>query len=326
MALKSTDPYTRSTGTVASKITTYDANGLATNGTQSGYTYSFGNGADTYDFTANTGKITADWQQISGGNGSDYIKGSTFSDIIWGDSVTNSQTSDNGADTLLGGDGNDQIHGGNGADVLEGDKGADVLWGDRGGDTFKYVLVTDSSAKSTGGWSNVTGDVISDFNASEGDRLDLAGLNLQLTGAASGTLLTWGSGPAAYHVWASGGIVYADTTGDNVADVAIKVIGAVDGGSFIGVNHDPVGKDDTGAGNEDTVITGNLRTNDSDSDGDQLFYTLSGSVAGLAVNADGTYSFNAGNAAYQHLAQGATQVVTATINVSDHHGGVATEP
>ena len=84
MALKSTDPYTRSTGTVASKITTYDANGLATNGTQSGYTYSFGNGADTYDFTANTGKITADWQTVS-------IAWADFGKPTWGDTATLSQ-------------------------------------------------------------------------------------------------------------------------------------------------------------------------------------------------------------------------------------------
>ena len=335
MALKSTDPYTKSTGTVASKITTYDANGLAANGTQSGYTYSFGNGADTYDFTANTGKITADWQNISGGNGSDYIKGSTFSDIIWGDSVTNSQTSDNGADTLFGGDGNDQIHGGNGADVLEGDKGADVLWGDRGGDTFKYVAVSDSSAKSTGGWSNVTGDVISDFNATEGDRIDLGAL--ALTGAG-GNMLTWsGNGVgSAHHVWTDGTYLYADTNGDSTADLAIKVSG-ITATSFIGVNHDPVVVAAlTASTTEDAAaITRDLLAGASDSDvGDtanlsvtHVTYTTTinnvaaTTPAGVSVSGS-TLTVDTQNNAFDSLAQGETMKIVVSYDIEDGHGGV----
>ncbi|MFC3175189.1 VCBS domain-containing protein, partial [Novosphingobium bradum] len=324
--MATTLPYTKTTGqsgsvTLASGVVQpYSGKAL----------YSFGNGADSYDFTARGG-ISSDWNLISGGNGSDTIKGSTFSDIIWGDGLGSFSSSDNdsgrfssdnGSDYLSGGDGNDQIHGGNGADVLQGDRGADVLWGDRGGDTFKYVLVSDSSATVLGAWSSATGDVISDFNASEGDRVDLSAIALS---GAGGNMLTWGSGAGAHRVWTSGGFLYADTNGDNVADLAIKV-GGITANSFIGVNHDPVGVNDTRTGNEDAVLTGNLRTNDSDSDGDTLSYAVVGTApAGLTLNTNGTYSFNAGHADYQHLALGAVQVITTTVKVTDGHGGEATE-
>ena len=72
---------------------------------------------------------------------------------------------------------------------------------------------------------------------------------------------------------------------------------------------------------EDSTITGTVATNDSDvDDGAILTYSLDAPVAGLTLNADGSYSFDAGNAAYQHLAQGATQDVVANYTVTDEHG------
>ena len=59
-------------------------------------------------------------------------------------------------------------------------------------------------------------------------------------------------------------------------------------------------------------MIGTVAANDSDvDDGAVLSYAQSAPVAGLTINADGSYSFDAGNAAYQHLADGATQVVVA---------------
>ena len=49
-------------------------------------------------------------------------------------------------------------------------------------------------------------------------------------------------------------------------------------------------------------------------------------MAGLTLNTDGSYSFNAGDAAYQHLAQGATSDVVANYTVSDEHGGYQYQP
>src|SRR5205085_1727819 len=74
-------------------------------------------------------------------------------------------------------------------------------------------------------------------------------------------------------------------------------------------------------GNEDTTITGTVATNDSDvDDGAVLTYSLNAPVAALTLNTNGSYSFDAGNAAYQHLAQGATTNVVANYTVSDEHG------
>ena len=94
-----------------------------------------------------------------------------------------------------------------------------------------------------------------------------------------------------------------------------------------GTNDAPTVVSDTAAVNEDATVTGNLRTNDTDPDtNDTLTYTVVGTApAGLTVNANGTYTFNAANAAYQSLAAGQTQVVTATISVTDGRSPAVTE-
>ncbi|MES2339627.1 MAG: VCBS domain-containing protein [Pseudomonadota bacterium] len=278
-----------------------------------------GNGVDIIDaatmFTA--GGTT---YKISGGNGADIVNGSNFAEIIWGDDE--SDTSANGADTLNGGGGNDQIHGGNGADRIAGDLGADLLWGDRGGDTFVYKLESDSSA-SGGAWSATTGDTIKDF-ASGDDKLDLSALNAFLTGSGPAKLLWNGSTGTTHGVWASGGIVYADLNGDATADVAIKVEGAVGAMDFVGVNHSPTGVNESLAANEDSSYIGTV-ANETDPDGDVLTYTLNGPApAGFALAANGGYTFNAGVAAYQTLAAGATATLIIPYTVSDGLGATGT--
>ncbi|MBK8458536.1 MAG: hypothetical protein IPL47_16615 [Phyllobacteriaceae bacterium] len=78
------------------------------------------------------------------------------------------------------------------------------------------------------------------------------------------------------------------------------------------------------AGNEDATITGPVANDNDVDDGALLSYSLNAPVAGLTLNGDGSYSFDASNAAYQHLAQGATQVVTANYTVTDEHGATST--
>src|SRR5204863_76319 len=71
--------------------------------------------------------------------------------------------------------------------------------------------------------------------------------------------------------------------------------------------------------------TGTVATNDGDvDDGAVLSYSLNAPVAGLAISTDGSYSFDASNAAYQHLAQGATTDVVANYTVTDEHGAHST--
>src|SRR5207248_3080691 len=77
-----------------------------------------------------------------------------------------------------------------------------------------------------------------------------------------------------------------------------------------------------GSATEDAaVLTGSVATNDSDvDDGATLSYALDAAVAGLTLNPNGSYSFDPSNAAYQHLAQGATSNVVAHYTVNDEHG------
>jgi VCBS repeat-containing protein len=86
------------------------------------------------------------------------------------------------------------------------------------------------------------------------------------------------------------------------------------------VNDAPIAVADTNSGMEDSVIIGTVAGNDSDADaGSSLTYALASPVAGLTLNADGSYSFDAANAAYQHLADGATLDVVASYIVTDEH-------
>lgn len=104
----------------------------------------------------------------------------------------------------------------------------------------------------------------------------------------------------------------------SVTTATIKVMGDNDG---------PVATADTNGGSEDSLIVGSVATNDFDPDNGEtagLSYHLNTPADGLSFNSNGTYSFDAAHASYQHLAEGATQVVTTTYTVIDVHGASAT--
>ena len=93
-----------------------------------------------------------------------------------------------------------------------------------------------------------------------------------------------------------------------------------------GVNDAPVAHADTNSGAEDATITGSVATNDTDvDDGATRTFALNAAApAGLTFNADGSYSFNAANAAYQSLHEGETKTVVAAYTVTDNHGATST--
>jgi len=92
-----------------------------------------------------------------------------------------------------------------------------------------------------------------------------------------------------------------------------------------GTNDAPVATADTATATEDAAaVTGTVASNDRDAEGDTLTYALNAPVAGLTLNANGSYSFDPSNAAYQDLAAGQTRSVIATYTVSDGNGGTAT--
>lgn len=79
-----------------------------------------------------------------------------------------------------------------------------------------------------------------------------------------------------------------------------------------------------GATEGGAVVHGQLGATDPDT-GDTLTYSTTATIAGFSLNADGSYSFDPGNAAYDHLAAGQPQVLHIPVTVSDGHGGTATQ-
>ncbi|MFP1683150.1 Ig-like domain-containing protein [Alloalcanivorax sp. C16-1] len=101
-------------------------------------------------------------------------------------------------------------------------------------------------------------------------------------------------------------------------------------------NPAPIADNDTGATNEDTTTTGNVLTNDSDPDGDDLVVSQVGGDAGnvgeatdgshggrFTINQDGSYSFDP-NGDFDDLAVGETRTTSIEYQVSDGEGGFDT--
>ena len=147
----------------------------------------------------------------------------------------------------------------------------------------------------------------------------VAGLTLNANGSYS-----FDAGNAAYQHLAQGAttdVVANYTVTDEQGATSTSTLTI----TLTGTNDAPVAVADSNSGNEDTTITGSVATNDSDvDDGAILTYSLNAPVAGLTLNANGSYSFDAGNAAYQHLAQGATTNVVANYTVTDEQGATST--
>ncbi|UST85230.1 LapA family giant adhesin [Pseudomonas siliginis] len=137
-----------------------------------------------------------------------------------------------GNDTLLGGAGNDILFGSGGTDLLDGGKGNDILLGGTGNDTLIGGQGNDILIGGSGGdtfvWkSGDTGsDVIKDFKASEGDRIDLRDLLQGETGSTIDNFLkiTTVDGTSSLQVSSAGKF----NSGDPAAatpDVTIKLEG-----------------------------------------------------------------------------------------------------
>ncbi|MGI8453442.1 Ig-like domain-containing protein [Pectobacterium carotovorum] len=98
---------------------------------------------------------SSEFDLSSSKGGNDILNGGDGDDILFGQG---------GNDTLYGGAGNDLLYGGSGDDILIGGAGGDTLIGGAGADTFKWQA------------GDIGNDVIKDFNAKEGDRIDLSDL------------------------------------------------------------------------------------------------------------------------------------------------------
>lgn len=100
------------------------------------------------------------------GTGQDVIYGRAGNDDLYGEGGNDTLHGEDGNDLLVGGDGNDTINGGNGNDALYGGAGTDTMSGGAGADSFIFEAAS--------AYSNI--DTISDFNTSQGDKLNLGNL------------------------------------------------------------------------------------------------------------------------------------------------------
>lgn len=109
------------------------------------------------------------------------IAGSDADDSVVGTSA--------GAETLMGYEGRDTLSGLAGDDRLVGGLGGDTLTGGSGADDFVFSLVSDSIRTSSGTAHLAGRDLITDFNAAEGDLIDLSTLGYSgLGNGFNGTL------------------------------------------------------------------------------------------------------------------------------------------
>ncbi|MEE1883676.1 immunoglobulin-like domain-containing protein, partial [Pseudomonas soli] len=150
---------------------------------------------------------------LLGGNGNDIIFGQGGNDYIDGGKGNDILLGGTGNDTLLGGEGNDMLFGGAGNDILIGGKGDDIMTGGSGADTFVWKA------------GDLGNDVIKDFKASEGDRLDLRDL---LQGEKASTIdnflkITTVGGESTLQVSTEGKLNAAGGLAN--ADVSIKLEG-----------------------------------------------------------------------------------------------------
>ncbi|NNA62673.1 LapA family giant adhesin [Pseudomonas koreensis] len=137
-----------------------------------------------------------------------------------------------GNDTLLGGAGNDILFGSGGNDLLDGGKGNDILLGGTGNDTLiggqgNDILIGGSGADTFVWKAGDTGnDVIKDFNANEGDRIDLRDLLQGETGSTIDNFLkiTTVDGVSSLQVSSAGKFNSADAAAAT-PDVTIKLEG-----------------------------------------------------------------------------------------------------
>jgi len=119
---------------------------------------------------------------VYGDLGDDIAHGGMDGDLVQGNAGADAVFGDLGNDTVHGGQGDDMVSGGGGDDFVSGDLGNDTMSGGDGADTFQF-------------FSGAGRDLVTDFDATEGDRLFVsggAGYTVAQVGADTVVALTGG--------------------------------------------------------------------------------------------------------------------------------------
>lgn len=209
---------TITTGRFGDKIQSGDNNDLVQSGA----------GDDWVDLGAHDDSCLA-------GAGNDVVYGRDGNDLIYGQDGDDVLSGGNQLDRLLGGAGNDRLDGGAGNDLLSGDAGDDVLIGGAGRDTMTGGTGADSflfGGRDFLTTKRIDADSITDFNAAQGDLIDLSAIDAVRTTAPDDAFTYIGTagfsgtaGELQFSVSGRYGYLAGDTDGDKVADFWIKLVG-----------------------------------------------------------------------------------------------------
>ena len=256
--------------------------------------------------------------KIFGKNGNDKIDGGSGNDSIDGGTGNDNLKGGSGNDTLKGGAGNDTLAGGAGTDTavyvgastsytvtktasgftVTGSEGTDILLSDieavRFSDrTFTAADITPPVADDEA--VNATEDTVLDnINVLTGDTSTIAALTaaniFSFTQAANGTVTKNVNGTFKYTPNKN----FSGT--DNFTYTIKDAIGQTDTATVtitIDSVTDLTASDDTASGDEDTVINGNVSTNDSTTSGGTLTYAVATgpTKGGVVLNANGTFAY-----------------------------------
>ena len=175
----------------------------------------------------NEGSNTFDFRGLTSVEGTLVVKGAGGADSLYGSGF---------GDSLGGGDGDDLVSGENGADLLAGNAGRDTMTGGADADSFFYSATSDSAKK------KALRDTITDFKAGI-DKVDLTFVDADQVKDGDQAFKFIRKEGAAFKSKPGGlifdqidkagkakdmTVIYADTNGDQKADMAIQLKGLVD--------------------------------------------------------------------------------------------------
>ncbi len=141
-------------------------------------------------FTQSVDWAGRDW--IEGNAGNNTLMGLSGNDTIFGHGGDDVLYGNQNDDRLYGGLGNDTLHGGRDNDFLSGDEGDDQLWGDYGDDVLEGGDGADMFCFDI----HSGNDIIMDFNAAQGDRLNFQGQEYAIHDMAGTAVITLSGGGA----------------------------------------------------------------------------------------------------------------------------------
>ena len=179
---------------------------------------------------------------LGGGDAPDLLMGDDGDDSLWGDGGADVLHGGLASDQLRGGDGSDALHGEQGADLLLGEGGIDELNGGEGNDTLvggaDYDVLNGGAGADLFVFNDVSdsapgaSDSINDFNAAEGDFIDLRNIDantgvagdqgFNFVGAFSGQA---GQAVLSYDPSNNVSTLHLDVNGDGVADFTMYIAG-----------------------------------------------------------------------------------------------------